>query len=180
MGKIILVIGGARSGKSSFAEGYVKEHGKKLAYIATAQVLDEEMRQRVALHQKRRIDDNWHTEEAPFAAEKAIAHCKSYDAVLFDCLTIYMSNLLCQKNMQKCTSEECEIKIRNAVQKLIEAAREHKGFVVFVTNEVGASIVPENKLARLYRDIAGFCNQDVAKVADVVYFVVAGIKMQIK
>ena len=83
MGKIVLVTGGARSGKSSFAEKYIKEHGHAIAYIATAQILDEEMQQRINEHQKRRSSD-WHTAEAPFEAEIAINACQKYDAILFD------------------------------------------------------------------------------------------------
>ena len=94
-GEIILVTGGARSGKSAFAERYVATHGRRIAYIATAQVLDDEMRYRVELH-KRRRPETWRTYEAPFAAEQAIAKAASdRDTILFDCVTIYLSNLLC-------------------------------------------------------------------------------------
>lgn len=180
MGKIILVTGGARSGKSSFAETYVRKYGENMAYIATAQVLDEEMEQRVALHKKQRSTANWHTLEAPFDAERAIDECAVYDAILFDCLTVYMSNLLCMPQTEKLAAAQRQKKILAAIEKLVHAAKQHKGFSVFVTNEVGSGIVPENALARQYRDIAGVCNQHMAKNADAVYFVVSGIPLKIK
>lgn len=180
MGKIILVTGGARSGKSSFAEKYVQKHGKKTAYIATAQILDEEMKQRVLLHRKHRETADWHTLEAPFDAELAIDDCSAYDAVLFDCLTVYMSNLICMSQMEKKKAAQRQKMIFGAIEKLICAAKKHAGFIVFVTNEVGSGIVPENALARQYRDIAGFCNQYAAEKADEVYFVVSGIPVKIK
>ena len=179
MGKIVLVTGGARSGKSSFAEKYIKEHGHAIAYIATAQILDEEMQQRINEHQKRRSSD-WHTAEAPFEAENAINACQKYDAILFDCLTVYMSNIICLPQMEKLEANKIEDEILSAVKKLAEAAAAHKGITVFVTNEVGSGIVPENKLARQYRDIAGKCNQYMAQNADEVYFVVSGIPIKIK
>ena len=94
-GRIVLVTGGARSGKSTFAEKLAAQSGQRIGYIATAQIYDEEMRFRVALHQQRR-PANWQTYEAPFGAEEAIqAACQQNDVILFDCITLYLSNLLC-------------------------------------------------------------------------------------
>lgn len=180
MNKIILVTGGARSGKSRFAEDYVQKSGSTLAYIATAQIFDTEMARRVALHKKRRESHSWYTIEAPFAAEKAFLKLKTYDAVLFDCLTIYMSNIICLPEMADMTEQDRQAKIVEAIHKLMAAARKHDGLVVFVTNEVGAGIVPENQLARQYRDIAGICNQYMAQNANEVYLVVSGIPIQLK
>ncbi|WP_432719046.1 bifunctional adenosylcobinamide kinase/adenosylcobinamide-phosphate guanylyltransferase [Pectinatus frisingensis] len=179
MGKIILITGGARSGKSSFAEKYVARCGKKIAYIATAQALDNEMRQRINKHRERR-PASWHTIEAPFAAEKAIDACHDYDTILFDCLTVYLSNIICQPHLEKASNQNREQEIFTALHKLIKAAKKHEQTTVFVTNEVGSGIVPENELARQYRDAAGMCNQYTARQADEVYLAVAGIPVQLK
>ena len=178
---IILVTGGARSGKSSFAEKFVASHGQRIAYVATAQILDEEMRYRVALHKKRR-PASWTTYEAPFAAEGAIrAASEAHDALLFDCLTVYFSNLLCSLTEDELANEARVYELaQGAADRLIAAAEESGMTCVFVTNEVGAGIVPENKLARLYRDIAGLVNQQVAAAAEVVYLTVSGIPVDIK
>ena len=178
---IILVTGGARSGKSSFAEKFVASHGQRIAYVATAQILDEEMRYRVALHKKRR-PASWTTYEAPFAAEGAIrAASEAHDALLFDCLTVYLSNLVCKLSEDELADEARVYELaHSAADRLIAAAKESGMTCIFVTNEVGAGIVPENKLARLYRDIAGLVNQQVAAAAEAVYLTVSGIPVDIK
>lgn len=179
-GKIILVTGGARSGKSSFAEK-LASRGKKVAYIATAQIFDEEMRFRVQRHQSRRPKE-WQTFEAPVEAEKAIGDAaKEYDAILFDCITLYLSNYLCQ--FESLPTEDVLYKgSQGLIGKLLNAAEEAKKqdvTTIFVTNEVGAGIVPENQLARFYRDLSGLANQQIAGVADYVYWVVAGIPVDV-
>ncbi len=179
MGKIILVTGGARSGKSSFAEKLALKIGNgRSAYIATAQIFDEEMNFRVKCHKARR-GDNWQTFEAPFAAEKKILEAsKNFKAILFDCVTIYISNFLCAENLddEKFLYEN----LRGLIQKLINATKNSEATVIFVTNEVGGGIVPENKLARRFRDLAGLANQMLAAQADKVFLTVAGIAVDIK
>lgn len=179
MGKLILVTGGARSGKSSFAERYIKEIGKNVAYIATSQVYDEEMAFRVKLHKQRRPAE-WKTFESPFDAHEIIAkHGHEYDAILFDCMTIYISNILCsQENIDD--FDGIYEKVSSQVEKLIAAVKQVKATVVFVTNEVGSGIVPDNRLSREYRDLAGLSNQLLAKAADKVFLVVSGIPVDIK
>ncbi len=179
--RLVLVTGGARSGKSSFAERYVAAHGERIAYIATAQIFDDEMRYRVKLHRARR-PAAWQTYEAPFDAENAIAEAaKTHDALLFDCLTVYLSNLLCQLPEEQLKDEDAVYKLaQDAAQKLISAAQASGALCVFVTNEVGAGIVPENALARLYRDIAGLTNQAFARAAEEVYLTVSGIPVELK
>ena len=191
--KLILVTGGARSGKSRFAEDYVKAAAAtvvglqphSLAYIATAQAWDEEMRFRIGCHQARR-GAAWHTYEAPGEqeAEAALRQAGSvHQAVLFDCVTLYLSNILC-----KCTEIELAderslyARAQKAVQGLIEAAGSaaKARAVVFVTNEVGSGIVPENALARRYRDLAGLANEQLASAADAVYFCVCGQAVNLK
>lgn len=183
-GKIVLVTGGARSGKSTFAENLVAQSGKAIAYIATSQILDEEMQFRVELHRKRRPAD-WQTYEAPFDAQRAIeAAAQQHDAILFDCITIYLSNILCQLGEQELAKPaQIYALTRQKISQLIaaaQAAAAQGAVVVFVTNEVGAGIVPENKLSRIYRDISGLANQQLAKEAAEVYAVIAGIPVNIK
>lgn len=179
MGKIILVTGGARSGKSSFAERYVKENGTNIAYIATSQIYDEEMAFRVKLHKQRR-PSSWDTFEAPFNAHEVIAeNGDKYDFFLFDCMTIYISNLLCSYDNIDDFDAIYE-NICTQVERLIEAVRRSNSTVVFVTNEVGSGIVPDNRLSREYRDLAGLSNQMMARAADKVYLVVSGIPVDIK
>ena len=179
MGKIVLVTGGARSGKSRFAEQYAARFGKKVAYIATAGVYDEEMAFRVKLHRERRPKD-WHTWEAPEDAHLAIEEAgKAHDMILFDCLTLYVSNLLCTWENVRDSAANYEL-IREKISLLLEAAKEQEGTTIFVTNEVGAGIVPENHLAREYRDITGIANQLTAREAAEVYVVSCGIAVDFK
>jgi len=178
-GKIILVTGGARSGKSLFAEQYAIAQGEKLAYIATAQIYDQEMASRVALHRGRRAN-NWQTFEAPYDAHQTMElAAKEAKVILFDCLTLYMSNLLLASH----TTDQPEDKfqyIMEQIDKLLASAKASQAIVLFVTNEVGMGIVPDNALARQYRDIAGSVNQKVAAAADEVYLVVSGLAVEIK
>ncbi|MGI6091397.1 MAG: bifunctional adenosylcobinamide kinase/adenosylcobinamide-phosphate guanylyltransferase [Veillonellaceae bacterium] len=178
-GKIILVTGGARSGKSTFAEQYASEQRKTVAYIATAQIYDTEMQERVTMHRERR-PNNWLTYEAPYAdADTIKAAAASADVILFDCLTLYTSNLLLSSEAHKHREERVSY-ILNRVEQLIEAARQSTATVIFVTNEVGLGIVPDNALAREYRDMAGWVNQKVAASAEEVYLVVSGLPVELK
>ncbi len=174
-----MVTGGARSGKSKFAESLALKLGNnKAAYIATAQIFDKEMAYRVKLHQERR-KNFWTTYEAPFDADKIIlTAAESFDVILFDCVTIYLSNFLCAANI-----EDVEKIYRDAedlVQRLIDAAKNSNATIIFVSNEVGLGIVPENKLARIFRDIAGLANQNIAKHAEKVFLTVAGLAVDVK
>lgn len=180
MGKIILVTGGARSGKSEFAERYAAKHGEKIAYIATAQIYDEEMRHRVTLHRQRRPQE-WRTYEAPSEAEKAIGDAAGdADFILFDCLTLYTSNLMAAADMPENSPDGRRAYVKDRILRLIEAAKQADATVLFVTNEVGMGIVPLNQLAREYRDFAGLGNQLMAKAASAVYFVISGLAVDIK
>lgn len=180
-GKLVLVTGGARSGKSEFAEKYVLHYGAKCAYIATAEIFDDEMAERVRLHQARRPRTRWINFEAPYNAHEVMAEAvQEADAILFDCLTLYMSNLLYGKNAPQGTTEQKAQFVKAEIAKLIDAARAGAKPVVFVSNEVGAGIVPENAMAREYRDIAGWVNQQVAAAADSVFYCVAGQAVDMK
>ena len=179
MAEIFLVTGGARSGKSSFAEKLtLKLGGEKVAYIATAQIFDEEMAHRVKLHKARR-GKNWITFESPFNADKSITlAAKNFDAILFDCVTIYLSNFLCAEDLSD--SEKIYKNFSELMQKLIDAAKNSPAKIIFVSNEVGAGIVPENKLARIFRDLSGLANQKIAAEAEKIFLTVAGYAVDVK
>ena len=179
-GKLVLVIGGARSGKSSFAEKYVLNYGSKCAYIATAEILDEEMAERVKQHQLRRNSKRWVNFEALYNADNTVAQAgEAADFILFDCLTLYLSNLMYGKNAPDTFEEKC-LYVRNEVDKLLQAAKKTNKTVVFVSNDVGCGIVPDNQMAREYRDVAGWLNQQVGFEADFVFYVMAGQAVDIK
>lgn len=179
MGKILLVTGGARSGKSLFAEKKTQQLGKSIAYIATAEPLDEEMRTRIRKHQARR-PPSWALWEAPRQGAQAILEAgKTHDVLLFDCLTVYLSNLLCAQG-DKVNDEVFLQRTEAETQTLLTACRQVRATTIFVTDEVGNGIVPMNPLARLYRDAAGWMNQRVAQAAEAVYLVTCGLAVNIK
>jgi adenosylcobinamide kinase/adenosylcobinamide-phosphate guanylyltransferase len=179
MAKLILVTGGARSGKSHFAEQLADSLEQPVAYIATAEVWDPEMAERVSMHQQRR-PEHWTTFEAPRLAEQAIGRATGQaDVILFDCLTVYTSNcLLAQPELLAADLRRAAV--LEAIEQLLTAARQFTGTIIFVTNEVGDGIVPDNRLAREFRDLAGLVNQRVAQAASEVYLVVCGLPVEIK
>ena len=178
--KLVLVLGGARSGKSEFAEKYVLHAGHLCGYIATAEILDEEMAERIKLHQSRR-GKRWITFEAPYEAEKVFPEAGDCtDAILFDDITVYLSNMLYGKNATQGTTAEKAVVVRERMQTLLDAAKACGRTVVFVSNEVGSGIVPDNAMAREYRDISGWVNQQIGEAADQVFYVVAGQAVDIK
>ena len=184
MGQIVLVTGGVRSGKSAFAERYAACCAARaeahVAYIATAQVYDDEMRQRVDLHQSRRPAD-WATYEAPFRTEDAIRTVgASHGVILFDCVTMFLSNDMLQYPEEEQERDSFALHVRARIGALVSAAEEVSATTIFVTNEVGAGIVPEHRLGRLYRDMAGLANQQIARSAAEVYLVTCGIPVNIK
>ncbi len=168
-----LITGGARSGKSLYAEKLAIKIGNgRAAYIATAQALDDEMSKRIETHKIRR-GANWQTFEAPFNAdEKILLAGEQFSAILFDCVTMYISNLIC--------ADKSEEEILTAIEKLISAASKITAVTIFVTNEVGGGLVPENELGRRFRDIAGTANQRLAAASDEVILMVSGIPLVIK
>lgn len=179
-GGIVLVLGGARSGKSEFAEQYVLHAGAVCGYIATAEILDEEMRERVRLHQARR-GRRWITFEAPYDAERVLPDAGARtDAILFDDITLYLSNLLYGKAALQGSTTEKAAQVARRLGALVDAARRMGRTVVFVSNDVGAGIVPDNAMAREYRDIAGWANQQLGQAADRVFYVLAGQAVDIK
>ncbi|MCX7780599.1 MAG: bifunctional adenosylcobinamide kinase/adenosylcobinamide-phosphate guanylyltransferase [Negativicutes bacterium] len=179
MGKIIVVTGGARSGKSVFAERYAAAANQTTAYIATAEIYDEEMRVRVDRHQARR-PEAWYTFEAPLCAHEAIDKAAQVaEIILFDCLTLYVTNIMLAPETPQ-TAEERFQQVMQEIDKLLASARQSGKTVIIVTNEVGLGIVPDNALAREFRDLAGMANQKAAAAADEVYLVVSGLAIELK
>jgi adenosylcobinamide kinase / adenosylcobinamide-phosphate guanylyltransferase len=165
---LTLVLGGARSGKSRHAEALIEALPAPWVYIATAQAYDDEMRARIAEHRARRSQD-WRTVDAPMALPEALRAVPSGQPVLVDCLTLWLTNLIL-----------AERDIAIATGELMAACREAQGPIVLVSNEVGLGIVPENALARRFRDEAGRLHQRLASQAERVVFMVAGLPMQVK
>jgi len=177
MARTIFITGGTRSGKSLFAEELAQQFGAPLGYLATAQLLDDEMAERVRRHQERR-GAAWQTIEEPLHLTQALACCDfTYKAVLVDCLTLWLSNLLMRYEE---LGEDAEGRIMEDVHRLMITLREITTPVLLVSNEVGMGIVPENRLARLFRDIAGRSNQMLAAAADEAWLVVSGIPVRLK
>ena len=167
----ILITGGARSGKSIYAEGRAAELGERRVYLATAEAKDEEMSQRIADHRKRR-GNRWTTIEAPLEISAALlAQRGKADSALVDCVTLWISNLLIRYG-----KEFTEKKVEEFIRRFPDL----DFHLVLVTNEVGWGIVPDNALAREFRDLAGWTNQQLVKAADEVILMVAGVPLNVK
>ena len=166
--RLTLLIGGARSGKSRHAEDMVRRYPGPWTYIATAQAYDEEMRERIALHRTQR-GEGWHTVDAPLDLAGALGAVPDGRPVLVDCLTLWLSNHLLAGHD---VAAECTL--------LAQSLSRPRGPWFVVSNEVGQGIVPDNALARRFRDDAGRLNQQVAAVADCVILMVAGLPLKVK
>jgi adenosylcobinamide kinase/adenosylcobinamide-phosphate guanylyltransferase len=169
-GRHVLVLGGARSGKTGFAERLAMGAGLSPAYLATAEALDSEMRERVESHRRQRAG-RFETIEEPLALPGALRQAAGHhDVVLVDCLTLWITNLLGAGQ-----------DVARAVDELIAALAEiETSRVILVSNEVGLGIVPDNPLARTFRDLAGSAHQRIAEICDDVYFVAAGLPLTLK
>jgi adenosylcobinamide kinase/adenosylcobinamide-phosphate guanylyltransferase len=173
----IFITGGARSGKSSFAEQTAHAFGAPLCYLATAQSLDDEMGRRIGKHRERR-GEAWHTVEEPLLLAQALTENDgAFNAILIDCLTLWLSNLLMLHEYLGAKAEE---RILEDVLHLAETVRGMTSPVIIVSNEVGMGIVPENRLARIFRDLAGQANQIIAAAADEAWLVASGIPLKLK
>jgi adenosylcobinamide kinase/adenosylcobinamide-phosphate guanylyltransferase len=165
-----LVIGGARSGKSRFAQGLAEEYAKDITLIVTAEVFDEEMAARVEKHRADR-PAHWHVVEAPLELPEAIEQaCAKSEFVLVDCLTLWLSNVLCTQAQQ----------LEERMNALCAAVQSASNQLVLVSNEVGWSIVPDNALARVFRDEQGRLNQRIAELCERVTLVAAGLPLALK
>lgn len=185
MGKLILVTGGARSGKSSLGEKLAKEAGRDVLYVATSIPFDEEMKLRVKKHRETR-PANWETVEAYKDLDVALGDkIDNKDAVLLDCITVMVSNLMLERAMDwedisVKEVDEVEIRVLEEIKKLIDIAKKSETLFIVITNELGMGIVPPSMLGRAIRDIGGRVNQLLAREADEVYFCVSGIPMKVK
>ena len=164
---IILIGGGSRSGKSRQALQLARQRGRRLGFIATAEALDDEMRERIRVHRQERGPE-FTTIEEPIALASAIArHASEFDAMVVDCLTLWLSNIAASD-------------IEPETGKLLEASLASPAQVILVTNEVGCGIVPENAVARRFRDDAGRLNQRIADMASEVYWMAFGCALRVK
>ncbi len=168
LSRLTLVLGGARSGKSTYAEGLVRQCAPPWTYLATAQVFDDEMRARIDQHRARR-DARWRTVEAPLELVEAISAPELPRPLLIDCLTLWLSNTLLAG---------CDLTA--ASDRLIDALAAANGPIVAVSNEVGLGIVPDTPLGREFRDAQGWLNQRIAAVADRVVLLAAGLPLTLK
>lgn len=168
---ITLVLGGARSGKSSLAQRLAEQRWKSPLYIATAEVLDAEMRERVRLHQAKR-GKQWACVEAPLDVAGVLDQPPAgHDGILVDCLTLWLSNVMLKEGSGSVPSRKT---------RLIESLARCPVDVLLVSNEVGMGVVPEHELGREFRDLQGWLNQDIAAIANTVVFAVAGLPLILK
>ncbi len=173
--ELILVLGGARSGKSSFAERLAGVASRVL-YAATAEALDDDMERRIAKHRQQR-PAAWTTLEEPVELDSALATALAgFDVCLLDCLTLWVSNLLLKME----DGPDSEQRIISAAERLLEVYEQSEATWIMVSNEVGLGVVPPSRLGAVYRDALGRVNQLVAARADRVYFMVAGLALEVK
>jgi adenosylcobinamide kinase / adenosylcobinamide-phosphate guanylyltransferase len=186
MGRMTLILGGARSGKSTYAEHLAAKHGGQVTFIATAQALDDEMRTRITAHRQKR-PDNWRTLEIPIGvgaylqAHPSSAIAPQQEIFLLDCLTLLVSNLLLQAAPNENAPDEgaAAALVASEIDQLLQAIHSSPAEWVVVSNEVGLGLVPPYPLGRLYRDLLGWANQRMAARADQVIFMLAGIPMRL-
>jgi adenosylcobinamide kinase/adenosylcobinamide-phosphate guanylyltransferase len=170
--RITLVLGGVRSGKSRYAQE-LASGGKRVAFIATAEAGDDDMRQRIARHRADR-PANWTTFEAPLALEDTLLNCGSqFDTVLVDCLTVWTSNVMSYEGSD-------DDRMLAHADRLADVLRSSSASIILVSNEVGSGIHPNSEIGRHFRDLLGFVNQRVAAAADEVILLVAGCPLFVK
>ncbi|MFQ3568414.1 MAG: bifunctional adenosylcobinamide kinase/adenosylcobinamide-phosphate guanylyltransferase [Aggregatilineales bacterium] len=180
MGKrLIFLLGGARSGKSAYAENWARERDDRVLFVATAQAFDDEMRERIAAHRASR-PSAWDTLEAPLDVGAAIeAQGDGYDTVIVDCLTLLASNALLQLP-EDCTQAQAEAAVLRETEALLNTYRLSSSVWLVISNEVGMGVVPPYRLGRLYRDALGRANQYIAHRADEVLLLIAGLAWRLK
>lgn len=176
---ITLILGGARSGKSSYAQSLAEESGKTVTFIATAQALDEEMSARIQKHRAERLA-NWETLEIPVGIASHAQQIRS-NLVILDCVTLLVSNLLMQFVKDDLVDEKpFMLAVQKEMDELLLEIREHEQSWIIVSNELGLGLIPPYQMGRVYRDWLGWANQRLAREADKVIFMVAGIPTVIK
>jgi len=179
MGQITLILGGARSGKSSYAQKLAEESGKSVTFLATAQALDEEMSARIQKHKAER-PAHWETLEVPFDIVPHVIEIKS-EVVILDCITLLLSNILMKFVKDDLVNEEPFMQaVQKEVNDLLSVIGEANQQWLIISNEVGLGLVPPYQMGRVYRDGLGWANQRLAREAEKVLLMVAGIPMIVK
>lgn len=182
--RCILILGGARSGKSRFAQKLAAELGKRVLYVATGEAHDEEMRRRIDEHRRNR-PPNWRTLEVPVnVGRRILEEIGNAQVVVLECLTLLVSNVIGESTAESdpeavdvpLLEERLDLELRE----LMGAVNTARAYSIVVSNEVGLGLVPANRLGRLYRDLLGKANQTFAERADEVYLMVAGLPLQLK
>lgn len=177
--RLTFILGGARSGKSSYAQSLAEETGKSVTFLATAQALDDEMSTRIQKHRSER-SSNWETLEIPFSISSNVQQIKT-DVVILDCVTLLVSNLMMQFVKDELVEEApFTVALQKEVSDLIANIHGRKQEWIIISNEVGLGLVPPYQMGRVYRDALGWANQQLARTADEVIFMVAGIPTVIK
>jgi adenosylcobinamide kinase/adenosylcobinamide-phosphate guanylyltransferase len=178
-GKFYFIFGGARSGKSSFAEKLASSLGEEVTYIATAEALDEEMAARIREH-KRRRPASWNTIEEPYRVTDVLETIgKEGGVILIDCLTLLLTNLFYKQATEQ--DDDTRLKqVLSEINRLAKTAKECSADVLIVSNEVGLGVVPDYPDGRLFRDLTGWANQIMTQEADNAYFMVSGMALDIK
>jgi adenosylcobinamide kinase / adenosylcobinamide-phosphate guanylyltransferase len=183
MGRLTLITGGARAGKTTFAHSFARGHGDHVTYIATAAPGDEEMAARIAAHRAER-PPAWRTVETPLRPSRALEQVPTGHLVILDCLTLLTSNLLLSAlpdpEFDTVAAARALGSVEEEVAALADAQARRDGLLIVVTNEVGLGIVPASALTRLYRDALGRANQRLAARADAVYLVVSGLALELR
>jgi len=180
MGKLTLILGGARSGKSTFAEKRAKQANGKVLYIATAEAMDEEMASRIEIHKQER-PSHWQTLEIPLNVGKSMQNYPTdVNIILLDCLTMLVTNVLLKVNPDPDVVDEraSDAAVVEEIEGLKTAVSHSHADWLIVSNEVGLGLVPPYPLGRVYRDTLGRANQMLARTADEVYFMIAGLPMR--
>jgi adenosylcobinamide kinase / adenosylcobinamide-phosphate guanylyltransferase len=182
-GKTILITGGARSGKSHYAQEIASNSVKQVVFVATAQAGDEEMRQRIAIHRRNR-PVNWRTLEIPLeVGNRIVNEVNEEEVVLLDDITLLLNNIVGKfltADGADIDEEKAEKAVNREIDDLVGCIRSTSVDFIIVTNEVGLGLVPDNRLGRVYRDLLGKVNQVLARVSDEVYFMVAGLPLKVK
>ena len=178
----VLIIGGARSGKSGFAQELALKLGEPVLFVATATAGDEEMAERIAQHRKAR-PATWSTLEATTGiGDKICGQLGQAEVVIVDCITLLVNNIFSRYDQQgeQINASQVEEEITTEIEGLIKSIKRIDARFIIVTNELGTGLVPPSKVARLYRDLLGKANQKLAEVSEEVYLLVAGIPVRIK
>ena len=184
MSKVIMVTGGSRSGKSVIAEQKAKEYGKRsVLYLATAIPIDEDMKERIRLHQERR-DSEWGTYEG-YRDLGEVVKSTEKSTILLDCVTVMITNILCEEDrdfdkLSASDIEKLESEIIKELSNLVKAIRDEDKTLIIVSNEVGMSVVPSYRLGRIFSDISGKANQVLASLSDEVYVAISGLPLRLK